>query len=350
MVALLLASGSAAWAQTSPPAASESAAASADSVTADPETLTKPAVPISSDPVPVPAAIQPLLDFQLSAIKFSLGDLMEHLRDRRHEGWVLAAYPDPRTGRPLIGAGFSLDLPERSHPQTDPLNPHPFVEPSSAQLWQAAGLDPALLQQVLDQFDDRLDAWRTARRYRRRIRDLSPEITDDQAEALLRVSAIQAIVNARAWCRDFDELNGPQQMAVSQLVYQMGVNLGEFSTFLALINNDPIPASALADPGAAPATEASVADIDHWRDVQQSLLQSQWARLYRVRAIAVIAMLDPRYLDDPSISEARIAAVLRPARRHGCHGRPALRTAAYHRRSGRSVARRASSARSKRKA
>ncbi len=310
-----------------------------------PAALTAPAAATTSEPVAVPSSIQPLLDFRPSDVKFSLADLMDLLRDRRHEGWVLAAYPDPKTGRPLIGAGVSLDLPEREHPQTDPLNPHAFVEPSSAQLWQAAGLDPALLQQVLDQFNDNLAGWRTTRRYRHKIWTLDPQITDEQAAALLRISAIQAIVNARAWCRDFDQLTGPQQMAVSQLVYQMGVNLGEFSTFLSLINNEPVRTSPLADPGAEPQMETPTADVEHWRGVQQSLMQSQWARLYRVRAVAVIAMLDPRYLDDPSVSEARIAAVLRPVRHH----RATLRTASYHRRSSRTLARKSSASRAKRK-
>jgi hypothetical protein len=312
-----------------------------------------PLIPLSAqttpEPATIPASIRPLVDFQSSDIKFSLGDLTDLLRDRRHEGWVLAAYPDPKTGRPLIGAGFSLDLPEREHPQTDPLNPHGFVEPSSEQLWQAAGLDPSLLQHVLDQFSDNLPAWRTTRRYRRRIWSLDPQITDDQAAALLRISAIQAIVNARAWCRDFDQLSGPQQMAVSQLVYQMGVNLGEFSTFLSLINHEPVRASALADPAAVPPAETSAADVEYWRDVQQSLMQSQWARLYRVRATSVIALLDPRYVDDPAASEARIAAVLRPVRHHR-RGRPALRTASYRRRSGHTIARKSSGSRTRRKA
>jgi hypothetical protein len=336
---LMLAAALPVFAQTAP-------SPSADA----PVPLAQPSLPslapqTTPQPAPLPASIRPLIDFRPSDIRFSLGDLTDLLRDRRHEGWVLSAYPDPKTGRPLIGAGFSLDLPEREHPQTDPLNPHAFVEPSSAQLWQAAGLDPALLQGVLDQFNDNLAAWRTARRYRREIWSLDPQITDEQAAALLRVSAIQATVNARAWCRGFDQLSGPQQMAVSQLVYQMGVNLGQFSTFLSLINHDPVRASALADPGAEPPAETG-ADLTYWRDVQQSLMQSQWARLYRIRATAVIAMLDPRYLDDPATSEARIAAVLRPARHH----RAALRTASWHRRYARIPARRPMGNRTKRKA
>src|SRR5664280_3625547 len=94
---------------------------------------------------------QPLFDFKDSDIKFSLNSLMSVLRDSRHEGWVLAAYPDPKTSRPLIGAGFGLDVAATEHIQRDPLNPHPFLEPSTAQLWQAAGLDSARLQNILDQ-------------------------------------------------------------------------------------------------------------------------------------------------------------------------------------------------------
>src|SRR5450755_3766206 len=101
---------------------------------------------------PAASATKDLLDFRDSDVKFNLQSLMSILRDHKHEGWVLAAYPDPKTSRPLIGAGFSLDVMATEHPQRDPLNPHPFMEPSSAQLWQAAGLEPDRLQRVLDQF------------------------------------------------------------------------------------------------------------------------------------------------------------------------------------------------------
>ena len=342
-------------AQTAPPAPDPASVPSSAVPQAQPATPAPIATSAQTapDPQPVPPSIQPLLDFRPSQIKFSVADLMGLLRDRRHEGWVLAAYPDPKTGRPLIGAGFSLDLPEREHPQTDPLNPHVFVEPSSAELWQAAGLAPARLEQVLDEFNDQLAVWKTTSRYRHRIWSLTPQITDEDASALLRIAAIQAIENARAYCRNFDRLTGPQQMALSQLVYQMGVNLGEFNRFLSLINDEPVAVSALADPGATPlpetAPETTFPDLEHWRTVQQSLMQSQWARLYRIRATAVIAMLDPRYLDDPAASEARIAAVLRPAV-HRRHGRSALHTASYPRRSGRTLARKTSATSAKRKA
>ena len=87
---------------------------------ADPFTLA--ATPTAqSAQVPSEAAVSPavrmMADFKDSDVKFDVNELVDILRDRRHEGWVLAAYPDPRTGQPLTGAGFSLDLPEREHPQ-----------------------------------------------------------------------------------------------------------------------------------------------------------------------------------------------------------------------------------------
>src|ERR1700758_4324516 len=132
--------------------------------------------------------LQPLLDFKDSDIKFNLQSLMNTLRDNRHEGWVLAAYPDPKTSRPLIGAGFSLDVPAREHPQRDPLNPHPFLEPSSAELWQAAGLDNEELQSILDQFDRQLEVWKK-KKYRKKIRahELWPQISEQEATKLLRI-------------------------------------------------------------------------------------------------------------------------------------------------------------------
>jgi hypothetical protein len=227
---------------------------------------------------------------------------------------VLAAYPDPKTSQPLIGAGFSLDLPQRDHPQPDPLNSNAFIEPSSADLWQAAGLDSARLSRILDQFHDQLSSM-GARQFRRSIHDLPAQITDDDADQLLRVAIIQSVINARAYCRDFDHLSASQQMAVSQLVYQMGVNLSEFTQFLALMNHEPLPVDDSAEPALREAalTTTSPTGADYWKSVQQSLVHSQWARLYRARAVAVIAMLDPRYSENPAAAERRISAVVRPA-------------------------------------
>jgi len=251
-------------------------------------------------------AVQQLLSFQPSEVKFPLHDLMDVLSDRRHEGWVLAAYPDPKTRQPLIGAGFSLDLPAREHPQRDQLNPHSFLEPSSADLWQAAGLQPARLQNILVDFQQHSASW-TRKNRRAKINSLAPQISDEDANLLLRIASIQAIENARAYCRNFDRLSASQQMALSQLVYQMGVNLEEFTQFLSLVNS---PTAFTADASeTGPETRQSL----DWKAVQQSLIQSQWARVYRTRAVAVIAMLDPRYADNPSVAERRIGATLRPA-------------------------------------
>jgi hypothetical protein len=309
----------------------------------------------SSPSVPLAPAIQPnfgtsvvapgvqqLLDFRDSDVKFDLRDLMSILQDRRHEGWVLAAYPDPKTSRPLIGAGFSLDLAEREHPQRDPLNPHAFLEPSSAQLWQAAGLDPERLQNILQQYNDDLAAW-TKRIYRKKIRTLTPQITSDEATNLLRISVIQAIYNARAYCRNFDRLTASQQMALTQLVYQMGVNLEEFDQFLSLINDD----SGAEHQVQSPAGD----DAEHWKTVQDSLIQSQWARLYRARAVSVIAMLDPQYLNGPSVAERRISVKLRPAvvHRRATRSGGSLRVVSYNRHLGRSVSKKTSRVQSKKR-
>lgn len=301
------------------------ASASRTALIAVPAAAPAPMIPMVA--VPADSALQALLNFQPSGIRFRVSDLMDILRDRRHEGWVLTAYPDPKTSRPLIGAGFSLDLPERPHPQLDASNPNSFVEPSSADLWQAAGLDPQRLQRILDEYHARVDRW-GVRRFRRHMSGLDPDITDSEADSLLRIAILQAAVNARAYCRNFDSLTASQQMALTQLVYQMGVNLAEFDHFLALINNEPDPSLSAttavpAPAGTAPLPAASVSDAGHWDAVQASLEQSQWARLYRTRAVAVIAMLDPQYAQSPSLAERRIAATLRPAVRHRRRGRPA---------------------------
>jgi len=264
-------------------------------------------------PLPAPTlnAVDELLAFRDEDVKFSIRSLMAILRDTRHEGWVLAAYPDPKTGHPLVGAGFTLDLPARDHPQPDALNPHGFIEPSSAELWQAAGLDSLRLRAILDEFDGRMDAW-SRKGFRKRIKTLTPEIGDEDANQLLRVAVIQAAYNAKGYCRDFDRLSASQQMALTQLVYQMGYNLQEFSTFLGLINSysPVVEPAAVAEPG------AFSSDAAYWKTVQQSLVQSQWARLYRVRAVSVIAMLDPEYPDGPRMAEQRVGAMLHPAVAH----------------------------------
>lgn len=270
--------------------------------------------------IPVPtttAAVQMLQSFKNDDVKFDVDLLMSLLADRKHEGWVMAAYPDPKTGQPLIGAGVSLDLPAREHPQSDPLNPNPFLEPASAELWQAAGLAPERLNQILDDYHQKFTAW-GMHDFRSRIADLPPQITDAEANQLLRVAIVQSILNARAYCRSFDQLTPWQQMALSQLVFQMGTNLEEFTQFLELINSDSI---------AAPASKKlAAADVAYWNGIQKSLIQSQWARLYRVRAISVIAMLDPRYNQNPRMAERRVGAVLRPAVIHRRRGRSAGQT------------------------
>jgi hypothetical protein len=309
------------------------------SVSLTPESFKNPDSSLPGD------GVQQLLEFKDSDIKFSLQNLMDTLRDHKHEGWVLAAYPDPATNRPLIGAGFSLDVPAREHPQNDPFNPHPFVEPSSAQLWQAAGLAPDRLQQILDQYNRDLNAW-SKRTYRRKVirHTLAPQLTEDEATQLLRISAIQAIDNARAYCRNFDQLTAPQQMALSQLVFQMGVNLEAFVEFLGAVNDDN---GARELPRLDGYLET---DDEHWRTVQRTLIESQWARQYPGRAATVIAMFDSQYTQDPSAAQVRVEAVLRPPVQHRRNRQPTatLRRANY-RRAGKTHGKTVASSRGKRK-
>jgi hypothetical protein len=305
----------AAFGQGKPPADAEKAPAQVIApAVAPPELRTD--VPASTAPMNAPIIVQELADFRPTDVKFSLDALVDILQDRRHEGWVLAAYPDPKTSRPLIGAGFSLDLPAREHPQTDALNSHPFLEPASAALWQTAGLDGARLETILAQYAQNLEKWK-AKKFRKKIRDLAPQITEEDANALLRIGVVQAIYNARGYCRNFDRLSASQQMALTQLVYQMGFNLQEFNQFLGLINSDA------ALPQADEAVVDASPDGGYWKAVQGSLIQSQWARLYRTRAVSVIAMLDPQYSDAPAMAEHRISAILRPAVVHRRRGHAA---------------------------
>jgi hypothetical protein len=261
-------------------------------------------------------APQALFDFKDSDIKFKLETLMNILRDSKHESWVLAAYPDPKTGRPLIGAGFNLDVSATQHIQTNPLNLHLFIEPSTTELWQDAGLDLGRLQGILDQFDRDMKTWQK-KKFRRKIRthQLTGEITEQEATNLLRISTLEAIHNARAYCDDFDHLTASQQMALSQLVYQMGVNLEEFVEFLSAINDhSSYPDSAQAEGGTQ---EGSIQEEDeYWKTVQSTLIQSDWARRYTSRAVTVIAMFDPDYDKEPKQAEREVRTQIHPLVAH----------------------------------
>lgn len=253
-----------------------------------------------------------LFKFKDSEIKFKLETLMDILRDGRHENWVLAAYPDPKTGRPLIGAGFSLDVSASEHIQRDPLNHDQFIEPATTELWIAAGLDLELLQNILDRFDRNSNARKERNVHvSMRVSRLFPELTEEQATRLLRISAIQAIHNARAYCRGFDQLTASQQMALSQLVFQMGVNLEEFVHFLAAINDY----SSYREE----TPRVSRVESENWKTVQQSLIQSDWARRYTRRAVAVIAMFNPDYDKDPEKAERQVRTKIRPLATHRRH-------------------------------
>ena len=135
-------------------------------------------------------------------------------------------------------------------------------------------------------------------------------MTEQQATNLLRISTIQAVENARAYCRYFDQLSASQQMALSQLVFQMGVNLEEFEHFLAELNGDArqhdlsLPVDDVETP------------TQHWQSVQRALIESQWATHYTSRATTVIAMFDPDYNEDPAAAMRRVQVALPPPVKH----------------------------------
>ena len=54
-----------------------------------------PALALSLPASEIPLAPPALFDFKDSDTKFNLESFMRILRDPRHEGWVLAVYPDP---------------------------------------------------------------------------------------------------------------------------------------------------------------------------------------------------------------------------------------------------------------
>jgi hypothetical protein len=314
LVVTVAACGRTAAAQTTPPTDQVRSTVEPTTIATPnnaPRNKLEPSFPTDATESALP--LQPLFDFKESDIKFKLPNLMSTLRDSKHESWVLALYPDPKTSLPLIGAGFSLDVEAREHPQLDPLNPNTFLEPSSAQLWQAAGLDSARLQIILDRFDANLKAWKK-KGYRKKMKkhQLPAEITHEQATALLRISAIQATHNARAYCREFDQLTASQQMGLTQLVYQMGVNLEEFTQFLGVLND-------LSYRDSTQSSSSVEAEAAHWKTVQTMLIQSDWARRYSTRAITVIAMFDPEYIENPKEAEREVQATLHPHRHKKSH-------------------------------
>jgi hypothetical protein len=112
-----------------------------------------------------------------------------------------------------------------------------------------------------------------------------------------------------AYCRDFDRLTAAQQMALSQLVFQMGVNLEEFVQFLGVLNAETSAGGSQPGSGIEP-------EAEHWKNVQHTLIDSQWARRYSSRAATVIAMFDLEYIQDPGGVERKMEATLRPPARH----------------------------------
>ena len=198
---------------------------------------------------------------------------MDILRDHQHEGWVLAAYPDPNTRRPLIGAGFSLDVAgDGSLAARSTESVHlcgTFRRAAVAGGGSGSRTVTAYPRPVRPQCSYLVAEGPIAERLS--VIRSRGQLTDEEATRLLRISAIQAIYNARAYCRGFDRLTASQQMALSQLVFQMGTNLGGFVQFLDAVNDeDNAHELAKLDGYLETYTE-------HWQRVQNTLIDSQWA-------------------------------------------------------------------------
>ncbi len=180
--------------------------------------------------------------------------------------------------------------------------------------------------QILGEFHDRLDDTWNKKGFRRQIWSLEPQITQADANALLRIGIIQAIDNAKAYCRNFERLGASQQMAMTQLVYQMGVNLEEFSTFLNLINRGG------ESPANGPAAIAK-ADAAYWRE----RADEAWCRasgrgsIAQARQRLSSAMLDPAGYSGQSVRgrAQHRGQVLHPTRTRRAHGTTTLRKASY---------------------
>ena len=126
-------------------------------------------------------------------------------------------------------------------------------------------------------------------------------------------------------------------MALSQLVFQMGTNLEQFVDFLGALN-DESGAREMAQLDGFMET-----DTQHWQTIQRTLMDSQWARRYSIRASTVIAMFDPDYNQQPGAAEQRVEAVLRPPApvRAKIRTTATLRMASYHKRPARTHAKKA---------
>jgi len=104
-------------------------------------------------------------------------------------------------------------------------------------------------------------------------------------------------------------------------VFQMGVNLEEFTQFLSAVNGDTGYRDLSRPDDGAPS------ESERWRLLQTTLVKSEWARRYTTRAQTVIAMFDPMYSRDPIGAERRVEAMLpAPAVVHRARKRSQART------------------------
>jgi GH24 family phage-related lysozyme (muramidase) len=251
---------------------------------------------IGTEGIPIPSGTTADIEFPFkhSAIKFRLESLMAGLSEK--EGWMSIAYPDSSAkGIPTIGMGFNLSIEGRPRDDADPYQNGgwPRKDPSAQELWKIAGLPEEKLKDVMANFEERNKRWHGRQAAFKFLDHFEHDITRHEAHKLLYVSARQAVYNAMAYAKDFPDMNGAQQMAMAQIVYQMGTKLEGFKDFLGEINNT----SYHQQPELAEA---------HWRAVQSELIKSDWYRNHTTRATKVIAMFDPQYRADAKKAQKNV--------------------------------------------
>jgi GH24 family phage-related lysozyme (muramidase) len=276
-------------------------------------------VPARNSTLSAPTDIEQLRLIGDADMGFDRNDLIRRLN--HFESMVLTAYPDPKTHLPLIGAGFSLRIaPKPPHVQIDTSNPVQFIEPQPKDLWVAAGLDPKRFDDILTQFDKNARAMGYNKLHAAAVNKRLPaDISPEEADRLTHVAIQQSVHNAWAYySKDkYSALKPSQKEALAHMVFQMGVNLEGFVTFLNKLNDNHLRSSKPSPEHALEAADAAGGDF--WETLQRSMIHSKWFKMYRKdnnahkyhesRAIAVLAMLDPHYENDPDLAERKVLAM-----------------------------------------
>lgn len=296
-----------------PPSDAASAPATAASAPAEAASAPASAASAPAEAASAPVNAEPLFADVDKQIKFKVEELAEHLRSKKHEDWRLVAYTDPahKPEAPIydIGAGFNMSIPtdKKRGEEGDLYKFHSIrLEPSSRSLWRAAGLSEEKFDATVARVQERIKLF--GHDYRKNFPQFKAlnedpahhDISEAEAENLLKISIRHAAHNAMAYAKDFPSMTKYQQMGMTAIVYQIGSNLEQFEkTLTAMNNNDKL--DRLKASG-APAKEIAREEKTHWQNVAKLFSQSDWARKHKARAARVLAWLDPEYGQEKSLA------------------------------------------------